>query len=173
MAANKELEQLATVRLKRDCFDLHVNKKVPYRSIADQFGISTTTVQRYVREMIQLNIPDDDLEDLRKVDIDGYMHSEQLTLKSIHLITTQMDDAIKRDVPIDPKLVELLAKLNDQLVSIRKARAMLLGMNKPVLVNHAVAVKVEFDEKMESLVSELTGGGTLLSGPENLLNESE
>jgi DNA-binding transcriptional regulator LsrR (DeoR family) len=168
----KELERQETLRKKRECFDLYVNQKLPYRVIAERMNLSILTVRRYVQELILLNIPEEDIEELRRIDIDGYLHSERLCLKSIELVTSQIDAKVAANETVDSKVVELLSKLNDQLVSIRKARAMLLGMNKPVLVSHAVAVRVQYDEKLESLVSELTGGGTLLSGPEDLYDQN-
>ncbi len=75
--------------------------------------------------------------------------------------------AFKREqdnLPIGHQL-EQLAGFEDRLANVRKQRALLLGMNAPVSVKHAHTVRTEFDAEVEGLVSDLLGGGTVLSDP--------
>lgn len=165
-----ELERLELVRKKRTVFEMRM-KRIPFRTIADELQISINTVQAYFREMLQLNIPEETLDEMRSMDIEGYNESERLTLHMIHVVTQEIDKRIQEgESPLAAQL-ELLTKFNDQLVTIRKARAMLTGMNRPVQVNHNLTVRTTMDEEVEALTSEVLGGGNVMSLPDDVLIE--
>jgi hypothetical protein len=162
----RAIELLETVRKKRTALERRL-KKVSYRAIADELGVSIGTVRMWVKEMTVTMLPQEEIEELRAQDAAGYDESEQRTLWMMELTAKDADALTAEGKPTD-RQVELLAKLNDQLIHIRKQRAMLLGMNAPVKVEHKHTVRTEFDAEVESLVTDLLGGGKVLSQPDQV-----
>ena len=172
MAANTDVERVETARLKRAVFDMR-NGAHSYRDISASLNISVPTVRAYYMEMCAVLIPTEEVDEIRNRDIDGYDKSERLCLHSIELVTKAIDQDLSDEIPLSDRRISLLKDLNSQLVEIRKARALLVGANRPVQVNHRLTVRTEMDEDIEALTSELLGGGTVLSAPDELLVEEK
>ncbi len=168
MGAINEVERVETARKKRAVFDMR-QQAFSYRAIADALELSIPTVRAYYLEMSVVLMPQEEVEEVRARDIDGYDASERLTLHSIQLITKAMDQDLAEGKPLNDKRLSLLRDFNSQLVDIRRNRALLTGANRPVQVNHNVDVRVTYDEQVEALTSEILGGGNLLSGPDDVL----
>lgn len=164
MEYKRELEALEVVRKKRACLEGRLRKE-SYASLSDRLGVSVPTVRVWVKEMTQTMLPQEEIEELRAQEAAGYDRSEALTNTIIEMA---MREGAQREREGLSTLViqDQLAKLNQQLNDIRKARALLLGMNVPAKVEHKVTVRTEFDAEVESLVADLLGGGMVLTQPD-------
>ena len=160
----KQIELLETVRKKRAALEARLRKE-SYRSIADRLDVTVGTVRVWVREMTQTMLPQDEVEELRAQEAAGYDESEARTLYLIELTAKEAQQRSDESLSTQTQ-VEMIAKLNDQLTSIRKQRAMLLGLNVPVQVKHNITVRTEFDAEVEALVSDLLGGGNVMTAPD-------
>lgn len=142
-------------------------RKEPLRKIADDLSVSVSTVQTWIKEMTQTMLPQEQVEQLRAMEADGLDASENRILTAIGFLIDVVESRHKEQLPVGHQL-EQLAGFEDRLVSLRKQRALLLGLNVPVKVNHAVTVRTEFDAEVEELTSLLLNGGDLLSGPDQV-----
>lgn len=159
----KTLERLETVRKKRAALELRL-KKASYRAIADELGVSVSTVTIWVREMTVQMLPQEDIEQLRAQEAASWDESERRLLAMIDMLAETAATHKAEHVPFT-HLLDQIASFESQLANVRKQRAMLLGLNAPVSVKHAHTVRTEFDAEVEGLVSDLLGGGTVLSDP--------
>lgn len=162
----KAIELLETVRKKRAALEARLRKE-PYRQIADNLGVSVGTVRMWVKEMTVTMLPQEELVELRAQEAAGYDASELRILTAIGLLIDIIEKRNREDLPVGHQL-EQMAGFEDRLNNVRKQRALLLGTNVPVKVNHAVTVRTEFDQEVEELTSLLLNGGDLLSGPEDV-----
>ena len=164
LSDEKTIEHLETVRMKRAALEMRL-KKHSYRAIADELKVSVSTVSLWVKEMTQTLLPQAEIEELRAHDAASYDESERRILAMMELCAR---DAANREA--EGKAygyqLEQLERFEVVLINVRKQRAMLLGMNVPVTVKHNITVRTEFDAKVEALVSELTGGGNLMTTPD-------
>ncbi len=162
----KAVEHLETVRKKRTALERRL-KKVSYRAIADELGVSVGTVTTWVKEMTVTMLPQEEVEQLRAQEATAWDESEQRLLALIEMVARVAEKRERDDLPIGHQL-EQLAAFEDRLAVVRKQRALLLGLNAPVTVKHAHTVRTEFDAEVEGLVSDLLGGGTVLSQPDEV-----
>ena len=162
----QELELLESVRKRRRACELRLNK-VAYRVIADELGVSIGTVRSWVKESIVTMLPQEEAEVLRTMEAAGYDRDEHRALECINMLATQAARKQEENENIAEEL-EAIRRWQEHVNSLRKQRALLLGLNRPVKVEHALTVRSEFDAEVEALVSELAGGGKLLSTPDNL-----
>lgn len=167
-----EVERLETWRKKRDVFEMR-QKLVPYREIGEKLNLSVTTVRAYYQEMCVVLMPSEDIEEIRNRDIEGYDESERVLRLGVEQLAQQIDERKRERGYVDSRDLRLLGELEDKITNIRRARALLTGANKPVEVSHRLTVRTEFDETVEALTSELLGGGTLLSTPDDVLLEDQ
>lgn len=158
------IELLETVRKKRAALEARLRKE-PLRKIADDNGVSVTTVRFWIKEMTQTMLPQEELEELRAMEADSLDGSEHRILTAMGIIIDTIEKRKEDDLPIGHQL-EQLAMFEDRLNGVRKQRAQLLGLNVPVAVKHNISVKTEFDAEVEELNALLLGGGNLVSTPE-------
>lgn len=170
----KGLEHLETVRRKRYALEQRLVKR-SFRAIADELGISIETCRMWIKEMTQTMLPQEEIEELRAQEADALDASEQRILMCMEWIakeadrrTAHKDEAGNPDpLPIGHQL-EQMAGFEDRLANVRRQRAKLLGVDVPVRVAHTLTVRTEFDAEVEELVSQLLGGGKLLSTPDQV-----
>lgn len=160
----KQLELLETVRKKRAALEARLRKE-PYRAIADRLGVSVGTVRTWVKEMTQTYLPVEECEELRQQEANSLDESEARILKLMEMVAKQATEREAERLPFGHQL-EQLAAFEDRLASIRKQRALLLGLNVPVQVKHNITVRTEFDAEVEALCSDLLGGGNVMSTPD-------
>ncbi len=159
----KTLERLETVRKKRTALEMRL-KKLSYREIADELGVSVSTVTIWVKEMTVTMLPQEEIEQLRIQEAASWDASEQRLLTMLGMVAEVAAEHKEEGKPFT-HLLEQITSLETQLANVRKQRALLLGLNAPVSVKHAHTVRTEFDAEVEGLVSDLLGGGTVLSDP--------
>jgi orotate phosphoribosyltransferase-like protein len=162
----KQLELLETARKKRIALERRL-KKVSYRAIADELNVSIGTVTNWVKEMTVTMLPQEDLEQLRAQEVAGYDESERRMQALIEMVADIAARREQNDLPIGHQL-EQIAGFEDRINTVRKQRALLLGLNAPVSVKHAHTVRTEFDAEVEGLVSDLLGGGYVLTKPDEV-----
>lgn len=160
------MELLETVRKKRTALERRLNK-VPFRVIADELHVSVGTVRYWVKEMTQIMLPQEEIEELRAQEAAGLDETEERARQAIGMLMAQ---AMRKEADGQTVSYELEAikGWQEHIVHIKRQRAMLLGINAPVKVEHKHTVRTEFDAEVESLVSDLLGGGKVLSDPENV-----
>lgn len=163
-----DIDRLETVKLKKRVFEMR-QALIPYRRIADELNISVTTVQAYYREMALILTPPETVEEIRNRDIEGYDESERTLRVAVKALTEQIDRRKEEKGYIDSRDLRLLGELEDKITNIRKNRALLVGANVPVRVEHSGKVTVTFDEDVEALTAEILGGGMLLTGPDEVM----
>ncbi len=160
----EEVERVEVWRKKRRALELRL-AKVPYRAIAKELDSNVASVHQWVKELTAIDLPPEDMEAIRAPEADGYDASEARLLGLMGLVAEQAqrkkDDGLSTDAEV--KQIESLERT---LMDVRRQRALLLGINKPTLVKHNITVRNVLDEEIEALVSELSGGGNIMSDPE-------
>jgi transposase len=160
----KAIESQERVRKMRAALEARLRKE-PYREIAERLGVSIDTVRVWVKEMTQTMLPQEDIEELRAQDVNSLDEMERRTETMIEMAT--YEGAKRREEGASTVgIIEQIQRLQAHKLDIQKRRAALLGMDTPVKVQHAVTVRTEFDAEVESLVSDLLGGGKVLTDPE-------
>lgn len=162
----KAIELLETVRKKRAALEARLRKE-SYRKISDDLGVSVGTIRLWVKEMTVTMLPQEELVELRAQEAASYDESEHRILTAIGIIINVIERREAELLPVGHQM-EQLAAFEDRLNNVRKQRALLVGLNVPVKVNHAVTVRTEFDQEVEELTTLLLNGGDLLSGPEDV-----
>ncbi len=142
-------------------------RREPLRKIADDLGVSMSTVRTWIKEMTQTYLPQEEIEELRAMEADSLDASEHRILTCMGLLIDIIEARTRESLPVGHQM-EQMAGFEDRLNNVRKQRALLLGLNVPVKVNHAVTVRTEFDAEVEELTSLLLNGGDLLSGPDDV-----
>ena len=160
---DKAAEHLESMRRKRTALERRL-QKVSYRVIADELDVSVGTVTKWVKDMIVIMLPQEEVEQLRAQEAAAWDESERRMLTLIAMVARIAERRERNDLPIGYQL-EQIAGFEDRLASVRKQRALLLGLNVPVQVKHNVLVRTEFDAEVEGLVSDLLGGGNVMSAP--------
>jgi transposase len=160
----KTLEHLETVRKKRTALERRL-QKVSKRAIADELGVSVSTLTIWLKEMTQTMLPQDEIEELRAQESANLDESENRILT---LMQMTAKEAARREADGESigSHVDRMNTLETQLQNVRKQRALLLGLNTPVTVKHNITVRTEFDQEVEALVSDLLGGGNVMTTPE-------
>lgn len=159
-----DIERVEIYRKKRRALDLRLGK-VPYRAIAEELGINVATAHAWVKEMTAITLPPEDMEEIRQHEADGYDASEARLLGLMGMVAEQAQRKKDANESTDEE-VKRIESLERTLMDVRRQRALLLGINKPTLVKHNVTVRNVLDEEIEALVSELSGGGNIMSDPE-------
>lgn len=159
-----ELEALEVARKKRVILEGRLRKE-SYASLSDRLGVAISTCRLWAKEMTVTMLPQEELEELRAMEVAGYDASESdLWL----LIDMAKREGAKAELEERSTVAirEQIARLHSQIGDVRRARALLLGLNAPVMVQHKHTVRTGFDAEVESLVSDLLGGGILQTGPD-------
>ncbi len=159
-----DIERTEVWRKKRRALELRL-AKVPYRAIAKELDINVATAHQWVRELTAIELPQEDMEELRSHEADGYDASEARLLGLMGMVAEQAQRKKDNNESTDEE-VKRIESLERTLMDVRRQRALLLGINKPTLVKHNVTVRNVFDEEIEALVSELSGGGNIMSDPD-------
>jgi hypothetical protein len=159
-----EVERIEVWRKKRRALELRL-AKVSYRAIAEELDIQVGTAHAWVKELTAIELPQEDMEEIRTHEADGYDASEQRLLGLMSMVAEQAQRKKDEGLSTDEE-VKRIESLERTLMDVRKQRALLLGINKPTLVKHNVTVRNVLDEEIEALVSELSGGGNIMSDPE-------
>lgn len=166
MKDNKDIERNEVWNKKRRALELRL-AKASYRAIADELDINVATAHQWVRELTAIQLPAEDMEDLRAHEAAGWDASEQRLMGLIKMMADQavyrLNENPSAHVGTEAARIESLERT---LADIRKQRAMLLGINRPTLVKHNVTIRNVFDEEIEALVAELSGGGNIMSPPD-------
>jgi hypothetical protein len=159
-----EVERIEVWRKKRRALELRL-AKVSYRAIAEKLDIQVGTAHAWVKELTAIELPQEDMEEIRTHEADGYDASEQRLLGLMSMVAEQAQRKKDEGLSTDEE-VKRIESLERTLMDVRKQRALLLGINRPTLVKHNVTVRNVLDEEIEALVSELAGGGNIMSDPE-------
>lgn len=164
------IDSAETVNKRMRAVDLKV-RAWSYRDIARELGVTTNTVISWVREELQRSVPPESREDLRRVEQERWDKSERRMEEMNDFIKAAGAERVKAGADPGDVAVWLADELRKQeqiIHNIRVARAKLLGTNAPLQVSHTHKVRKEFDEEIEALVSELTGGGAVVSMPDEV-----
>ncbi len=129
---------------------------VPFDELATRYGVSEVVVRAWVSKALHAR-HDNDVEELRAIEAAGL---DKLEAGAWERIRKNPDD-------------ETYAKLAATVLRIKERRTNLLGLDRPVVVEHRIAVRRDHDAELEVLVAELTGGGVLQSQPEDLYIDGE
>lgn len=182
MTKNKEEKALVTIdrsAKKRWVLEQRLLRR-PYRDIADDIHVTIETVKKWILEGTAQYLPPEETEALRQMDAANIDASEARTLKRIAWIEQQaIDDPegfVKKGQGSYSKTVwavEEVRKEEELLAKLRQQRARLLGHEQPVQVTHNIKIRTTFDEDIEVLVSELLGGGNVVSHPNDVYLEGE
>jgi transposase len=160
----KQVEQQEKFRKMRVALERRL-KKVSYRAIADELGVSVSTITIWVKEMTQTMLPQDEVEALRAHEAAGLDESEQRIMGMMQLISFEAERRQTEGLSFQPQ-IESYERYETLLNNVRKQRAMLLGINVPMRVKHNITIRTEFDAEVEALCSDLLGGGNLMTGPD-------
>lgn len=164
MPRDTEVERVETWNKKRRALELRLAKH-SYRSIAAELDVSVPTAHAWVRELTAIELPQDDMEDLRAQEAASYDESEKRLLACMEMTAGMAQKCIDEGTSPGHYLARI-ESLERTLMDVRKQRSMLLGLNRPTLVHHNVTIRNVLDEEIEALVSELSGGGNIMSDPE-------
>lgn len=167
----KQVELLETVRKKRAALEARLRKE-PLRVIADNLGVSVGTVRTWIKEMTQTYLPQEEIEELRAHEANSLDESEVRVMKLMEMVAKTASERAAMNLPYGHQ-VEQLERFEVTLSNIRKQRALLLGLNTPVQVKHNITVRTEFDAEVEALVSDLLGGGNVMTPPDMVDTGSE
>lgn len=159
-------ESMAVYQKKALALELRLRKE-SFRSIAAQCGVSPATIINWVKEMTAHALPQDDLDTLRAQEVAGLDELERNAYGAIEMLQVQASRKLERSEPVNTELAEI-GRWQEQIQSIKKQRATLVGMNIAPIVKHQINVRTDFDAEVEELVAHLTGGGDLLTGPEDI-----
>ncbi len=157
----RTVERVEVWNKKRRALELRL-AKASYRAIADELDINVATAHQWVRELTAIQLPPEEMEDLRAHEAAGYDESEQRLLTCLRLMADRVKEVIAADMHPGAELARM-ESIERTLMDVRKQRALLLGINRPTLVKHNVTIRNVFDEEIEALVAELAGGGNIMS----------
>lgn len=151
---------------KRRALEMRLVKH-SYHSIADELGINVATAHAWIKELTATHLPPDDMDDLRAHEAAAYDASEQRLLSVMDMVKAQAMRKLEDTQGLGDVSHELsrIESLERTLMDVRKQRAILLGINRPAMVQHNVTIRTVLDEELELLVSELSGGGNVMSDP--------
>lgn len=164
---SREIEAAEKARMKREAFLLRVRDSYTYADIASSFGVDPSTIRTWVKEMSLIMLPEDELEEARAMNVYRIDTDEAQANKMIARLATMADSyqAEGKDVMV---LVMEIRRWHERKEALRKERALIMGLNRPVKVEHMHRIKTEFDQEIEDLVASLAGGGILQSTPEEI-----
>lgn len=161
------VEPVELLRMKRECMNLRL-KSWGYMALADKFGVSVPTIRNWLTEMTLYCLPETEIEELRAQEAAKIDADELTANQAIEMLMVQGTEIREHGGNVADTL-EAIRKWEEFKANLRKQRAIMLGLNRPVMVSHVHKIRTEFDEEIEALVAELAGGGKLLSTPDQVL----
>lgn len=164
---NHDLEHSETLRRKRRAYQARVYESKSLAAIGDELGVSPNTVLSWVREMMVINLPPEEEEHLRQVDVAKIDRDEENAMFARELLKYEGQRRMELGKDISD-VIESMRRWDERLAALRQERAKLLGLNKPIAVRHTHVVRTEFDEEIEELVSALSGGGVIMTLPDEI-----
>lgn len=165
--ASQDIELMETVRKKQQAFTLRVKESWSWADISSALEVNETTARRWVREMGVIWLPYEELEEVREQNVFKIDEDERRANTMLSMLAQQADQYRQENKDISRTLEEI-RKWHERRESLRRERALLLGLNKPVKVEHLHKVKTDFDQEIEDLVASLSGGGMLQTQPEDI-----
>ncbi len=159
----RNLERIEVCRKKPRALELRL-AKVSYRRIADEIGVDVATAHQWVKELTAIDLPQEEMDQIRQHEAEGYDASEYRLLTMMQMVTERAAARQARGEPYGFE-VDQINSLEKTLAEVRKQRAILLGINRPQMVKHNITVRTVLDDEIELLVSELSGGGNIMSDP--------
>ena len=141
---------------------------VPYRVIADELGVSIATITKWISKYMREYVPVEDLDALRAKEADIL---DRMELACVTLLK-QMAQA-NENAAADPDFTGLrygpddVMKVHDRMLRIQERRTRLLGLDSATKIEATIALTA-IDPEVEALVSELLGGGPLMSDPRDI-----
>jgi hypothetical protein len=168
MPANQSdaLEASETARKKLRAVELYLGF-MSYRKIGVELGVSAPTVCRWIKEMLLEVVPVDAIEEIRQREVDQLDRIANSTENLIMTMAQVNDTRVTEGEPLMYGPDDFI-KANLSLIRVQERRAKLLGLDKPVIVSHVHKVRSEFDAEIEALVAEFTGGGKVVTQPDEL-----
>lgn len=162
----KAIELLETARKKRAVLEARLRKE-SLRSISDRMGVSVGTVRVWIKEMTQTYLPLEEETELRAQEAAGI---DALEANAYTMLDWLMREGARREQNQESTtgIVDQMQRVQEHITNLKKRRAALLGLDTPVKIKHQVTVRTEFDAEVEELTSWLTGGGNLLTGPDEV-----
>lgn len=162
-----EVEAIERSRKRKRAAQLRVYESWSYSQIADELECSVATARMWVREETAIMLPKEEADELREHQVAKIDADEQTAHQAIQMLKTQ---AIRyqqegRDLT---RIIDDLRKWQEQKSALRRERATLLGLNLPIKVVHSGKVNITFDEDVEQLVTDMLGGGNLMSLPDEV-----
>jgi hypothetical protein len=167
-----ELEHSETLRRKRRAYQARIYESKSLAAIGDELGVSANTVLAWVREQMVINLPPEEEEHLRQIDVAKIDRDEENAMFARELLKYEGQRRMRLEIDMSD-VIESMRRWDDQLSKLRQERAKLLGLNKPIAVRHTHIVRSEFDEEIEELVSALSGGGHIMTLPDELEVEND
>lgn len=170
MGAQKDaVESAELLRKKKLALDLRL-RSMSYRAIAEEIGVSVETARQYIREATITYLPAEETDELRTHEAAKIDADEAMGLKAIEMLMQEGQQVAQEGGSVRP-ILDDIRKWQDSLRELRKQRAIMLGINRPVQVEHRLKVRTEYDEEIEALVGELAGGGVVMSLPEDVVTD--
>lgn len=147
-------------------------KKVSYRDIAEEIGVSPATVHTWVKQATSVFLPMDEAETLRAQELSNIDRDEKRASDMIDLISLQVHSYEEQGKDFTHLIAEV-RHWQDMISRLRIERANLQGLRAAIKVQHNHTIRNVFDEEIESLVAELAGGGNVVSKPDDVLAVDE
>lgn len=148
-------------------------KKVPYREISEELGVSVPTISQWVKEETAIFLPQPEADELRAQELANIDRDERRAEDVISLLKEQGRrwTEERKDVTA---IIQEIRLWQDLIRKLRIDRANLLSLHAPLHVKHTHTVRTEFDQEIEALVAEMSvvdgyAGGAVLSKPEDVL----
>ncbi len=163
----QQIEAIERARKRQRAARLRVYESWSYQSIADELGVSLATARAWVREETAVMLPKEETDELRNHQVAKIDDSERTAHLAIQMLKVEAQRRQRLEMDVS-RIVDDLRKWQEMLANLRKERATLLGLNLPIKVEHSGKVNITFDEEVESLVSEMLGGGVLMSLPDEV-----
>ncbi len=161
-----EVESVELLRKKKRALELRV-QSMSLRAIAEELGVSPMTARDWIKEATVTYLPPEETEQLRMQEAEKIDQDEQVANRAISMLI-QQGERVANEGGSTIDVLEAIRRWEDTRRELRKQRAMMLGINKPVLVEHTHKVQTEYDAELESPVADLAGGGQLMSLPEDV-----
>ncbi len=162
-----EVESIELLRRKKRALELRLQSK-SLRAIGAELGVTAKTADAWIREMTITQLPQEETEAVRAHEAAKIDGDEETANRAIEMLINEGTQRQERgETTID--VLEAIRRWQDTRRELRRQRALMLGLNKPVLVEHTHNINKEFDQEIESLVTDLLGGGKVMSLPEDVI----
>lgn len=168
-SAKAQLELSETVAKRRWALEQRL-LRVSYREIAEELGVSITTVRAWVKQDTAVYLPAEEREELIAQEMANIDRDENRAHEVIKVLINTIKTAERMERLSDVQAaVQELRHWQGEIRQLRLQRTNMMGLNSPVKVQHNLTVRTEYDQEIEALCAELSGGGNLLSKPDMLL----